>query len=292
MAKEISTAKRFKLTADEWRQENPGLYAFWPGDDEARHLLGLKADDDHPLYVGLARNTLRSRIEQYVDSGFSGSREFRWGLLRVLNVVSNTWVPEGLILMEPDKNLAEFKKLPFSLAAVPQWHSWMTEHLLVSTVYVASALSASKLEGGVIDLLEPLINISGNARFRNDPAADQRFAAGTRARIEAHNRFLEAMGHTMEVMQPIDTDQSVDRGQPIRVEFEDFELPPLLVPTDPVKVRTEARDALSTWLGAPYPEDDLDSLMSILGTWSWLPGTKAAVMKHCGLTVEALVRLN
>jgi hypothetical protein len=85
--------------------------------------------------------------------------------------------------------------------------------------------------------------------------------------------------------------QSLHRGQSIRVDLGDLGPPPLLVPTNLIEVHAEARDALSTWLGATYPEDDLDTLMSMLGTWAWLPGTKAALMKRCGLPLEALVRL-
>ena len=292
MALQLADAQRFALSDAGWQQDNPGLYAFWPKDRQARAWLGLTPEADQPLYVGVAPKTLRSRVAAYTDARFSGSREFRWGLIGVLHVVQNAWAPEGALLGRDPKQYAQFRKLTFSRAAVRQWHAWMHANLTVSTAYVANRVSAEPIEKGVIMLLEPLLNVSANSLFLNDPDGLRRFTHEAQARIERHARLTDALTEVDRAMRDPGAEDARARRRHIDVDLHALGLPTLAVPTDRDAVRAATHDALSRWLGAPYPDTEVDIVLDTLADSAWLPGAQAELMALCGLPVEPLVRLD
>lgn len=147
----------------------PGIYAFWPADEHIAdylYLVGEKALGA-PLYVGLARQSLRARTQEHLDPLYVGRTEFHGALGWWLSEIAETvpWHPHYRLLQD------DFGRGRLSSAyAESALCAFMRAGLTISVAECGSEAEARKLEHPLIAKTHPIFNAGTRALHLTEDA--------------------------------------------------------------------------------------------------------------------------
>jgi hypothetical protein len=153
----LADSKQSLKEAEERVPPRPGLYAIYAG-AKVWHALGLgEPPDDRPLYVGRAEDSLLSRdIRTHFGNGRTGQSTVRRSVAALLR--------ETLDLRGIPRNPQKpgyFSNYGLSPENDRKVTKWMLEHLLLGVWAPASITTLRLVEVGVIQRLEPPLNLTG-----------------------------------------------------------------------------------------------------------------------------------
>ncbi len=137
---------------------HPGLYSWW-GDEEARSVIGTQLGTTIPplIYAGQAgatrwpsgttsSATLASRIRGNHINGNASSSTFR------LTISALLLDPLRLAVLKPGRLTPEDNRFV---------SDWIKKHLKVAIVAYRDRDSLGRIEAGVLDILDPPLNLEG-----------------------------------------------------------------------------------------------------------------------------------
>ena len=272
--------------------EQPGLYAFWAETPEAIRRLGLTDDAaKHPLYVGLARNSLRRRVGEYLDPNFRRYISLRFDLETLLLWGSHTLVREGVLFQYLwTQSAVDHTTLPFARTAGPELSAWMREHVSVSTLTCSTGEEASAVEHPVIAEMLPTTNQNGmrgahlsesffTSRFRDTffraalpwiDTLDFCWALAGSAIRSSREPVYVTLSEDESIAGVTTTPGPDTSAEPLELPFD---------PGDRAASRAAALEAMGRWGGSDYPE--VDRLLEFMGPNYWVPGIASWMLDTC-----------